>query len=1083
MGENAASQRRSPSAWRKRGAVTSATNAWAPIWGRQETPGGGSGPDPPEEYKPEGPTADTDPARRSRSPLPRRRPDTRRPAEPSGRPPAEEKSTRRIITEPVMTKPKCKPAPDPEAPEASSTARPAQDARLPAQHPGKRYGSWTHDESNEEDRPCCLHQFSGRQRKGDLAEFLRSKGWLVCSVDRDEQPHPTDLLDEQVQKAILEDVGARRFDCIYMGTPYCETYSALREIPGGPKPLRTPAELEGIREGLKPWERKKLLEGNSHTNFSANVMKEAAKVETAFGLENPEPSNEVTIFNMPSIKEARWASQGAADCNFDQCRFGCEATKPTRILAYKLNLRDIKDKRCNHPQKYFKDEEGKPYHASHRRVAGRKVKKESGETQWASKELAAYAPQLCEALAKAIVQVYTQRSRRALAQAMEKETWPALRYSGPGQVKTARILEEAEAIGGMRNPSKARDKLPESQVLGEIISEFLDTALRKCPDLLVTAKDVLAGSSSVRPLGSEEEIQKIRGALMTIIHTSQPLPKRTARANTPLKAEVLWGWAWHSDDPDAATLVEWLQWAPLGFAQPIPSNGVFPVCSGTPADAPTEAELARSSEAWTNWPSADEEAEEMRKLVEDATNKGFCHVVSHPVEVGKEVGNFFLNKLGVVVKWKGDKKKARIIWDLRESKVNDRCDQGERIILPRLLDVVQSCLMVMRKGKTPVLAAVDIQDAFHNIPAGSDKRFTVAQADLEEGPMHVIYDVLVFGAKSSPTIWGRYAAFLERTLAACVPEMEAQIYVDDPIFVLEGDSTEEAARTLTKALLWTELLGYPIKLSKAAAGSEVDWIGARLCIEGQEKVVVRIPRDKVETLSTEIQRILKAPVVGVRQLRSLAGSLSFLAGLVPLMRPFLAPLWGALAKDSANDCATKDEGSHPKSRGAGKLIHVKRIAGALHWIASLLRGEHGEMKRTFFAEQKNPEWELATDACPWGIGGVLYYKHEPKRWFASELTPALLDNKASKGDPGHNTLWEAVALLVACRPWLPRLDLHQGVVRVKSDNVGALQTLLHFVERFGDSGEGDCLRSGGRKLQAHRTGTYLRGDQRCTRRP
>jgi len=46
-----------------------------------------------------------------------------------------------------------------------------------------------------------------------------------------------------------------------------------------------------------------------------------------------------------------------------------------------------------------------------------------------------------------------------------------------------------------------------------------------------------------------------------------------------------------------------------------------------------------------------------------------------------------LNKLGVVVKFSGSgdeiKKKSRIIWDMRESNVNDRCDPAERIILPK----------------------------------------------------------------------------------------------------------------------------------------------------------------------------------------------------------------------------------------------------------------------------------------------------------------------------------------------------------------------------------------------------------------
>ena len=211
---------------------------------------------------------------------------------------------------------------------------------------------------------------------------------------------------------------------------------------------------------------------------------------------------------------------------------------------------------------------------------------------------------------------------------------------------------------------------------------------------------------------------------------------------------------------------------------------MFPPSTGTRADAPTDAELSREALGWENWPSASEEAEELSKLVRAAEQSGFCRLVPDEETVRAELGQVFLNKLGVIVKHKAGVKKGRIIWDLRESKVNQRCDQAERVILPRLLDVVQDSLHLIRENEDPILVAVDIQDAFHNIPAGADKRYTVAAADVDGVRQFIIYDVLVFGSRSSPTIWGRYAAFLGRTLAAVVPEQRSQVYVDDPILVI-----------------------------------------------------------------------------------------------------------------------------------------------------------------------------------------------------------------------------------------------------------------------------------------------------------
>ena len=175
--------------------------------------------------------------------------------------------------------------------------------------------------------------------------------------------------------------------------------------PGGPKALGT-QEAQG---------------GHAHTDFSAQVMTAAAHSETPFGLENPEPTNEVSLFNMPSIVKAKNLAASTKDVGFDQCRFGGKSRKPTRIMAYRLNLRDLKDKRCDHPMQTFKDEQGREYQAAHERVASRKVKGEEGKEQWASKELATYAPRLCEVLAKAIAQVRTSRARQALAEAMERD--------------------------------------------------------------------------------------------------------------------------------------------------------------------------------------------------------------------------------------------------------------------------------------------------------------------------------------------------------------------------------------------------------------------------------------------------------------------------------------------------------------------------------------------------------------------------------------------------------------------------------------------------------------------------------------
>ena len=89
----------------------------------------------------------------------------------------------------------------------------------------------------------------------------------------------------------------------------------------------------------------------------------------------------------------------------------------------------------------------------------------------------------------------------------------------------------------------------------------------------------------------------------------------------------------------------------------------------------------------------------------------------------------------------------------------------------------------------------------------------------------VVFDTLVFGAGSSPTIWGRYAAWLGRSATAITPRAGVQIYVDDPAFVLSG-TLEKASWDLTVLLLWFAIVGFPIKLPKAEGGKTIGWVAS-----------------------------------------------------------------------------------------------------------------------------------------------------------------------------------------------------------------------------------------------------------------
>ena len=88
------------------------------------------------------------------------------------------------------------------------------------------------------------------------------------------------------------------------------------------------------------------------------------------------------------------------------------------------------------------------------------------------------------------------------------------------------------------------------------------------------------------------------------------------------------------------------------------------------------------------------------------------------------------------------------------------------MVLPRINDVINDAVNLHRfcsTGEQLEFLGFDIADAFNNIPVRlNERRFLCASI----AGKFIVFDSLVFGSGSSPTIWGRYAAFLGRSLSA-----------------------------------------------------------------------------------------------------------------------------------------------------------------------------------------------------------------------------------------------------------------------------------------------------------------------------
>ena len=96
-------------------------------------------------------------------------------------------------------------------------------------------------------------------------------------------------------------------------------------------------------------------------------------------------------------------------------------------------------------------------------------------------------------------------------------------------------------------------------------------------------------------------------------------------------------------------------------------------------------------------------------------------------------------------------------------------------------------------------------------------------------------------------------------------------------------------------LAW-RALGFPLAFHKAHRGVLVPWIGCVVTVDSVNSLVrVEMAKAKIDDCRAFVLECLRTNVVSAKRLRSALGSLSHVASLVFILRPFLNEMWGALA--------------------------------------------------------------------------------------------------------------------------------------------------------------------------------------------
>jgi len=522
-----------------------------------------------------------------------------------------------------------------------------------------------------------------------------------------------------------------------------------------------------------------------------------------------------------------------------------------------------------------------------------------------------------------------------------------------------------------------------------------------------------------------------------------------AWAKTGLQSQIFRGC--HSKgDPDSA-LAGWIdEGAPFGILNPISRSGIFPPAPEPSPDLDELPSLNSDWAGWTNYVSAETEPETVTTILDGMVDAGWADRFATLEAAKRALGcqDLVCNRLALISKLRLDKTtKHRLVWDFRRSGVNRFVRQGERIVLPTLSHIVEDIRALVALAPEAEFTAglcADVEDAFHQIPLAPDeRRFALACV----GGVIYAFKVLVFGSASAPTVWGRFAAFLGRTWAAIVDPstMRVQIFVDDPFFTVRG-SRRAIALEMALAMLWAAILGFPLAWHKVAFGASLPWIGAQVSFT-ETSVTIAIQTKKVEEILETLLKVEGWTYVGRKLLRSLAGKLSFVAGLVPPVRVFLDPIWAALA---ALEPSAHEHVARSVRRKRDHTIPVKRFSHALAWLIAFFSGKRGKLERTFDYLPRPPTGpEVVTvcvDASPWGIGGFLAVGGAPQRWFADPITDAdLLRLRARRGVSDFNTLWEALAVLVAVQLWAPLRG--RWAVWVRSDSLATLLALRSLKAR------------------------------------
>lgn len=250
-----------------------------------------------------------------------------------------------------------------------------------------------------------------------------------------------------------------------------------------------------------------------------------------------------------------------------------------------------------------------------------------------------------------------------------------------------------------------------------------------------------------------------------------------------------------------------------------------------------------------------------------------------------EAGNYvicdnppsIISPIGVIPKGDGD---VRLIHDCSRptgKAVNDYCSSEWH----QKFSTVDGAAALMTQGC--YFAKVDLKSAYRSVNISKESQMVTGfKWTFGDQTVYLKDTKLCFGAKLSPGIFHRLTQAVKRMMARKGYDLVV-VYLDD--FLIMADSKEICAAALHCLIQLLRKLGFAIHWGKVVdPTTKITFLGIEL---DSLDMTLRLPEEKLQGFHEELHSFLKRKRATKRQLQSLAGRLSWAAGVVKGGRVFL----------------------------------------------------------------------------------------------------------------------------------------------------------------------------------------------------